>query len=89
MSNLTVEELGFIALPAEAHEQACGGCGDFYSAPHDTISADEGDGGAMVDLVCGNCGCQSFFSWPLSDEEYEAVFGHAFDECPADGEIES
>lgn len=69
-----------ITIPSEA-EQPCRHCADGTLRPvQGTVHADEGDGGAMVDTNCDSCSVQSYHSWPLPDDEYEAVFGHAFDD---------
>jgi hypothetical protein len=56
-------------------------CGSPYALdPNDRIHIDEGDGGAMISLVCARPGCsvQSVHYWAASDEEYEREFGHAY-----------
>ena len=83
MPNLTAEERNCIDVPMDARWQSCGGCDSYFFPLVDTICADQGDGSAMVNLVCPNenCGCESAFYWTLSEEGYRAVFGHNFDEC--------
>ena len=61
----------------EVHD--CTKCGGEYVTVPGTKSMDEGDGSAMVGLICSNhCGMHSVYYWTPSDEEYACEFGHPF-----------
>lgn len=55
-------------------------CGGAMVPEGEVHSLDEGDGTASIDLRCPECGVQSWHTWELADAEYEAQFGHAFDD---------
>lgn len=68
-----------VPIPADA-AHPCSKCGGSLDPVPGTVFVDEGDGSAMVDLACRTCGLQSVHYFTPTDAEYEAEFGHSFDE---------
>jgi hypothetical protein len=71
-----------VPIPADAAKN-CHRCGQEMDVLDD-LHIDEGDGSAMVGLRCGQCRIESVHYWAPSDEVYENVFGHAFDDIRDD-----
>lgn len=71
-----------VAIPADA-PRPCSQC-FLPMRLLDDLNIDEGDGAAMIGLRCGQCCIESYHSWIISDEVFEAVFGYAFGDRPDD-----
>ena len=86
MSNLTADERRHIIVPQEAWSRCSRpGCPGQFAPILDSVSADEGDGSAMVDTECDRqCGMSSYHGWPLPDDQYRNVFNHEFGDYPDD-----
>ena len=67
-----------VPIPADAR-RSCSRCGQPMRLLDD-LHIDEGDGGAMIGLRCDPCRSESCHYWAAPDSDYEAVFGHAFDD---------